>query len=228
MLWLDRGLQSADSSINHSYTYGIYFEKKVNSWRFNGNFYKQSGINANGLKLNAHMISLEAGNQILNNVSLTVGTDILSGTRGRDLLNPNIDHDHSFVPLYSRQHRYFGIMDMFYAGNRDVVPGLQDYYLKTEIKSGTNSKLDIQLHNFYTHKELLNTENSNIESNKNLGFELDAMWTYQYSPSFKIQIGYAQFFATRSMEIFTQRGDRNEIAHFFYITFDLKPILGIL
>ncbi|GAB4228811.1 MAG: hypothetical protein Tsb0034_00130 [Ekhidna sp.] len=223
-LFLDLGQQLADTSINHFKTIGVYGVQNLGDLTLTGSFYLQRGRNQADQKVAASMASLQLAIPINGKWSITPGFDFLSGTSGENLTDPNFNETNTFIPLYARRHRYFGIQDMFYAGGFNVPGGLADYYIKTACKISNKWSTALHAHSFATNKSIFDPENNIITDDKHLGFELDAFLEYKPYTNFELDFGYTHFFATESMRILKQRGDEDEIAHFAYLQLSYTPV----
>ena len=224
LLYLDLGQQLADTSINHFRTLGIYGVQKIGSSKITGSFYLQSGRNGSDQKVSSSMASLQVEIPLSNKFKINPGFDILSGTSAEDLQSTDFNETNTFIPLYARRHRYFGIQDMFYAGGFDVPAGLADYFLKFSYKPANKWNTRLQLHSFSTAESILDGSDGSIVNDKHLGYEADLFIDYKPQSNLNVGFGYAHFLPTESMEILKQRGDSNEIAHFAYLQISYRPV----
>ncbi|MEO9484955.1 MAG: alginate export family protein [Ekhidna sp.] len=222
-LFLDLGQQLADTSINHFKTIGIYGVQKFGDLKLTGSFYLQRGKNQSDQNVEASMVALQLEVPLSQKTSFTGGFDILSGTSAENQQDPTFNETNSFIPLYARRHRYFGVQDMFYAGGFNVPGGLADYFVK--FKHTVNAKLNtaIHLHSFSTRESIFDATTSSITGEKHLGYEVDAFINYSPYNDLRLGFGYTQFFATESMRILKQRGDEGEMAHFAYLQLSYTP-----
>lgn len=223
LIFVNRGLEKPDTSVSYMQTLGFFGRKDQRNWTFTGSYYHQFGENVTDQDVDAWMASFDATCKVLKKIKITAGFDILSGTRGADLNDPDYDETNTFIPLYARRHRYFGRQDMFYFGGFDVPPGLKDLYLKVYDQIHEKWSLGIEAHSFSTHRSLLDTGGEGMD--KDLGIELDALFLYKYNDFFSVSGGYLQYFATDTMVALKQRGDKSELTNFFYVTFDFTPKL---
>lgn len=223
LLFLDLGQQQADTSINHFKTIGIYGVQRFGDLKLTGSFYLQRGNNESDQKVESSMAALQLEVPLSKKSSLTGGFDILSGTSASNLQDPAFNETNTFIPLYARRHRYYGVQDMFYAGGFDVPAGLADYFLKFRYKVNTKWTTAIHLHTFSTRESILDVANSTITDEKHLGYEVDTFINYRPYNNLALGFGYTQFFATESMRILKQRGDENEMAHFAYLQLSYTP-----
>ncbi|MEP0987279.1 alginate export family protein [Ekhidna sp.] len=224
-LFLDLGQQLADTSINHFKTVGFYGVQKFGNAKLTGSFYLQRGKNQTDQNVQASMAALQLELPISKKSSLTGGFDILSGTSAENLQDPTFNETSTFIPLYARRHRYYGIQDMFYAGGFDVPGGLANYFLKFRHKVNSKLSTAIHAHSFSTRESIFDVENNSITDDKHLGYEIDTFVTYRPYSNMTVSFAYTHFFATESMRILKQRGDEDEIAHFAYLQLSYTPTL---
>lgn len=227
MLFLDLGQQLADTSINRFRTIGFYGVQKFRKLKLTGSYYLQRGRNQLDLKVAAYMASLDLNIPISPSFSITPGFDLLSGTSAENLQNPSYHETNTFVPLYARRHRYFGVQDMFYAAGFNVPGGLEDYFMKFSYQISKKWQTRLQLHSFSTQESIEDVESVTILHDKHLGYEVDIFLDYTPYKSLSLSMGYAHFFATESMRALKQRGSSNEIAHFAYLQLNYSPLLLI-
>ncbi len=223
LLFLDLGQQLADTSINHFKTLGIYGVQKIGEAKLTGSFYLQRGENQSDQKVSSSMASLQVEVPITRKLKVSPGFDILSGTAAEDLQNSNYNETNTFIPLYARRHRYFGIQDMFYAGGFNVPAGLADYFVKFSYRLNNKWNTRMHFHSFSTSESIVDIENNSVEDDKHLGYEIDLFVDYKPYKNLSVGFGYAHFLPTESMEIVKQRGDSDEIAHFAYIQLNYRP-----
>lgn len=223
LLFLDLGQQLADTSINHFRTLGLYGVHKLGEIKVTGSVYWQLGRNQADQKVSSNMMALQVEIPINSTLSITPGFDILSGTSAENLQDPANNETNTFIPLYARRHRYFGIQDMFYAGGFNIAGGLADYYFKLNQKFSGKWSSAIHLHSFSTRESILDASDNTITDNKHLGYEVDTFINYTPYNELRLGFGYAHFFASESMRIVKQRGDENEIAHFAYLQLIYTP-----
>lgn len=221
-MFINRGIQRSDTVIKYTQTVGANVKLKKGNKFIQGIYYYQTGEDTLNRDVRAQMMSLKAGYQPNDKLEFVVGVDILSGTDGGDLNNPNFRETNNFDNLYGFRHKYYGLMDYFYRG---FFPpsGLRDFMIKTKYKATDRFQTDLQLHSFYAQADVLNPENPSLEMDSRLGFEFDLVFGYRLNDITQVKLGYAQMFATETLEVVQQRGNSNETANFAYIEITVKP-----
>ncbi len=122
-------------------------------------------------------------------IAFVLGFESLSGTD-----QSGESTNHSFFPLYGTNHKFNGLMDYFYVGNHANNVGLNDVYAKALIPMGAKSSLGTDLHFFSSNADL----KQNLS--KNLGTELDLVFSRTIAKNIKMNAGYSQLFDTESMQ----------------------------
>jgi hypothetical protein len=94
-------------------------------------------------------------------------------------------------------------MDYFYVGNHSNNVGLADIYLSSNFILNAKSNLNIAFHNFSAAGNLTGSDD------KQLGNELDLVYTYKMQKNVTLKAGYSQMFASDGMEILKGNTDGN-------------------
>lgn len=181
-----------DFKTEYLQTWGTYLAYQKNKFDVNAGFYGQSG-KTNGNTKQAWYAGLELGYQWDNSFSSKLGYEFLSGKSQDDTSFKN----KSFVPLFGTNHIFNGLMDYFYAGNHQNSVGLQDLYVKLNLKQNKWT-FGLHPHVFLSANKIYDAEAQKIDSY--LGTELDFIADYQLHKDIKISAGYSQLFASKSLE----------------------------
>lgn len=168
-------------------TTGANFSFPVSPIQLTGSVYYQSGKANATTDLSALQWMGEAIYR-LGKAAFTVGFESLSGTD-----QSGSEQNNSFFPLYGTNHKFNGLMDYFYVGNHANSVGLNDIYGKVQVKASEKSSLGAHFHHFSAQASLANG------MDKNLGSEVDLVYSWAVSPVVKLNAGYSQLFATESM-----------------------------
>lgn len=126
--------------------------------------YAQIGQNAEGEKLADMLLSATIMQQLDDKWQIGAGWDYTTRL---------------FDPLYGTPHKFWGLMDYFYAGNSFGKNSLSNYYLKARYKASKSLQLAMDCHQF--HK---------------FGTELDLVGNYTLTENIGIELGYGHFLAT--------------------------------
>lgn len=216
LLFLNNGVQSlVDSSVNFSQTLGFIGNRSLGKINLEGEFYYQFGNDPSGRNLSAYLASLSLKFKA-GLLPITIGADILSGT------DPGSSKNNAFTPLYGTNHKFYGFMDYFYVGNGHGNVGLQDFFIKSKIKTGQKSGLIIHLHEFLSNATIMDGDNN--ESSSVLGTEIDLVYNLDIAKEVNFKLGYSQLFGTDSMEII-KGGDKGELNNWAWAILTIKPVL---
>ncbi|WP_026969118.1 alginate export family protein [Algoriphagus terrigena] len=195
-LFLNNGFQKytegatpQPDGVYYRQTTGTYFTFPVSVFTLTGSAYLQTGKSAPTTDLTAYQYMLEARYKP-GKVAFTLGFESLSGSD-----QVATEKTNSFFPLYGTNHKFNGYMDLFYVGNHANNVGLNDLYLTTLVPTGKNSSIGAFVHFFSAQAEL------NDGLSKNLGSELDLVYSKTIAKNIKLNVGYSQYFDTESMTV---------------------------
>ncbi|CAM1369699.1 alginate export family protein [Tenacibaculum xiamenense] len=212
-LFLNNGLQGANG-INYSQTIGTHLKSKFNNLNLTANLYYQMGEDVSNNDLSAYLIGLEAAYKTSDRFTVVFGGELQSGNDYNNTSGTN----NAFNPFYGTNHKFNGLMDYFYVGNHINSVGLLDVYLKGSYLLNKKSKLVAALHNFSAAADLNNTVS------KQLGTELDLVYSYKFSNEIGLKAGYSQMFASEGMKVLKSNHDDN-INNWGWVMVTIKPTL---
>jgi hypothetical protein len=191
------GYRYNQPGVNLRYTTGLLINPVFgakNQWALTGGYYHQGGHDRDGLKLDAYTFTLSAAYNP-GQLSYTAGWDYLSGNDAFSTSKTN----HRFDPLYGTPHKFWGLMDYFYAGSGSPTGGLSNPYLKIKYTS-LNKRFSTELANHYF---MLADDQKDASANpvsKYLGTEFDLTTGYKLNKATLATLGLSYMAATRSME----------------------------
>ncbi|HEX5653562.1 MAG TPA: alginate export family protein [Chitinophagaceae bacterium] len=181
--------------------------------------YGQSGKDKEGFSLSAFTSTLSF-TYSLKKWMWTAGWDYLSGNDAFKTSPTN----HRFDPLYGTPHKFWGLMDYFYAGTGSPAGGLNNPYLKIKYTSaGKRFSTALDYHYFS-----LASNQKDIAGNaipKYLGSEIDWVSTYALNKMTGLELGVSWLAASRSMEYAKNLspGTTKLNAHWAYLQINVKP-----
>jgi hypothetical protein len=169
-----------------------------------GSVYRQFGKNNSGQDLNASMFTIAGGYQ-LGKLSAGAGFDYTSK---------------SFDPLYGTPHKFWGLMDYFYAGSGFGRNGLLDYYARLKYKTSPRLLLNADVHHFTSATAADNGKNK-------FGEEIDLVATFEITKQILLEGGYAHFFNTTLLTSPFAKNIQNSksAANWAYVMISIKPEL---
>ena len=165
-------------------TTGVYFTNTFNKkFTTTASAYYQFGKTSAAQKLSAYLLSGIVQYSFTKKLSAAAGIDYTSG-------GTNGATSKTFDPLYGTPHKFWGLMDYFYAASPFGKNGLTDYYIKTRYKASDKCWLAADFHQFNSAAAITNFDS------KNLGQEIDIIGNYSITKQINIEGGYCHFFAT--------------------------------
>ncbi|MFY0598476.1 MAG: hypothetical protein JXR03_02315 [Cyclobacteriaceae bacterium] len=147
-------------------------------------------------------------------IPLTIGADIVSGD------DESTPESETWIQPFGTNHKFYGFMDFFYVGETPKF-GLNDFYLKSVIKTGEKTKLIAFAHYFSTNQDF--TSGTETISGT-LGTEVDLVYNINVAPAFNIKLGYSKLFADKNFESF-KPGDSGAGNQWAWLQLTLNPTL---
>lgn len=225
-----------DSIILYQQTFGLRAEYKGDKLQGLVYAYYQMGDDATPTstassvpkweKTSAFDVCAEVGYKPIKGLLVTLGAEMLSGNSQTDTTRAYRVVNHAFNPYYGTNHRFNGYMDYFYVGNHTNSVGLMDAYLRVHY---TYKKVLIGVngHYFNAAAPIRDTRvtTSIAALNANLGGEMDATLSYNFTDGVAIQGGYSQFFGTYSlMALRSPKGmSLNPKSNWAYLSIIIRP-----
>ncbi|SHJ73459.1 Alginate export [Reichenbachiella agariperforans] len=228
---LNNGYQNVtDSSGVAQQSFALLLDYKVNDrLKIGGESYLQMGKNRAGVDNSAHMLAAYATYKT-DMTPIKLAVDYMSGT------SYGSSKDHSFNSLFGSNHKFYGYMDYFYVANPHRMQGtvyntgLLDFRIMTEWKTGANSSLKANIHQFFSPVDIVDINDVSQSYSSNLGTEIDLVMTWKLDPAVTINLGYSQMFATESMEqikgtVTGYTGEASALNNWAWVMVDFRPQL---
>jgi hypothetical protein len=196
-------------------TTGFYINNTLNKVGTTASAYYQFGKNTTGQNVSAALLSGAAQYSFTNKITAIVGVDYTTGGSAGNQNN-------AFDPLYGTPHKFWGMMDYFYAVSPFGKGGLADYYIKAKYKASNTLLLSADVHQFSSAARV-----STAANQKNFGQEIDVIGSYSITKQIGIESGYGHFFATpllTSNSVKNVPNARNN-ANWVYVMVNIKPEL---
>ncbi|MEM6526570.1 MAG: alginate export family protein [Bacteroidota bacterium] len=195
-----------DGSHTNSTTLGVMPTVKASDvLSFDGSAYYQFS----GSDISAYLLALSATYKI-GGLPITFGVDMASGTDADE-----DGTDHTWQQPFGTNHKFYGLMDFFYVGETRK-EGLNNYFIKTAIKTGEKSKLIAQLHHFTANKDYARVEG--LTPSKSIGSEIDLIYNMNVSKAFNVKLGYSQFLASEEFGVIPD----DDFNNWVWLQLDLK------
>ncbi|WP_153799195.1 alginate export family protein [Foetidibacter luteolus] len=168
-------------------TTGFYLNNSFSKLNVTASAYYQFGKTAAGQKLNAGLLSGLLKYSFNKKFSAGPGIDYTTGGSSGATSN-------TFDPLYGTPHKFWGLMDYFYAANGFGKGGLVDYYVKTKFKASDKFWLTADIHQFSSAAKVPAAGEDNKK--KSFGTELDIVGQYSLTKQVSFEAGYSHFAST--------------------------------
>ncbi|UHG93906.1 alginate export family protein [Spirosoma oryzicola] len=186
--------------------------------------YWQTGKDRDGLQIRkAHHYGANAIVQ-KGNFGVGPGYEIVSGNNDATL---KAGETNRFDPLYGTPHKFWGLMDYFYAGTGSPSGGLQDAYVKVRY-TGKRLSTTFDIHYFALANTTYNKQpdvTSATPLSAKLGVEYDLVATYALNKYTMLEAGYAIMNGTNTLE-YTKQGTMNQkdkVGTWAYLMINIKP-----
>jgi len=215
-LLLNNGLQDViNEEIRYSQTLGTHLKFKAsNALSVSANAYLQTGKDVGDNDLSAYLVGLDLGYKASSDLNFGLGFEMQSGNDEGTIGDKN----KAFTPFYGTNHKFNGFMDYFYVGNHANSVGLVDVYVKASTKLGDKSSLTAFVHSFSAQAEIADG------IDKNLGTELDLVYSHKLNKDVSIGAGYSQMFAKEGLEAIKGNNDGNG-NNWAWLMVTIKPTL---
>jgi hypothetical protein len=216
------GRRFNQKGLNSRITTGLLMNSLLNKSKsliLTAGAYYQTGKDRDGASLSAYTTTLSLS-YIRKKFTYSVGWDVLSGNDAFSTSTTN----HRFDPLYGTPHKFWGLMDYFYAGTGSPTGGLSNPNFKVKYLS-TNKRLTIGLdyHYFALAEDMKDISGSAIE--KYLGSEIDLVTNYSLNKFTTVEWGFGLMAASSSMEYAKGiiPGTAKLTGTWSYLTINIRP-----
>lgn len=201
-------------------TFGSYLEYQTDPWLFSAAGYLQRGTALDSRKINANFYSGSATYNFSPKSLIMLGYDHYSGTNYSSV--DALTETSTFSTLYGPGHKFLGYMNQFAIPEKHGA-GINDLLLRANIGIGKKGVLEATIHQFNLPQSYLR---DGTKVAKNLGQELDLVYSYKLDKDVALKAGFSTFFYTESMEqlkgIAPGEGDT---ALFGWVMLVIKPTL---
>ncbi len=197
-------------------TTGLYTLNTFGKTTINASAYYQAGKTATGQKLSAGLLSANFLYSINDKWSVGPGIDYTTGGASGNT-------SHAFDPLYGTPHKFWGLMDYFYAGNAFGSKGLTDYFVKLKYKPSALLQVIADLHQFAGASAVY--DGAGNKMTRNFGTELDIVANYSLTKIIGFEAGYSHFFSTASLSSAGVKNvsDAQKNNNWAYLMINIKP-----
>jgi hypothetical protein len=209
--------KSFQSSIWARATTGFYFNNTFQKFGITGSVYYQFGKSSVGQSLNAGLVSGFIQYLFSNKFNAGAGVDYTSGGNHGTTSN-------NFDPLYGTPHRFWGIMDYYYAASPFGSGGLTDYYIKLRKTISDKASLTAGFHQFSSATKI-NIPSGVSNSSKSFGQEFDLVYSLDITKEINLEGGYGHFWSTALLSSPNVKNvpNANANSNWAYIMINIRP-----
>ncbi len=212
----NEGTENEDTTIDYMQTIGPRGTYKTGKISADASIYFQTGKSLDR-SVNSSYFGANFGYKITDDFSAGIGGEYLSG---KDMDDTSSDVK-SFAPLFGTNHKFNGWMDYFYVGNHANNVGLTDIYLNLGYNINKWS-FKLMPHYFASAANVIDENGQKLDNY--LGTEIDFSISYKIIKSIRIDGGYSQMLATKSMEAI-KGGSSSEQNSWAWVMVTFKPNL---
>ena len=203
-------------------TVGPYLKYNNKKLFIKGEFYYQLGKTIESVDVSAYFLNAEAGYQI-NKVYIGAGIDYMSG---QDSNTDRADKFQAFDILYGARFKYYGNLNYVVTPASTKYGGLMNPFVKLGAKFNKKNNLTVFFQMLQSAKDVADPVNAGEFYDKNLGSELDLIYTHKIRKDINIKAGYHIAFPSKTMEIFKGvEPGTCETPQWFWLMLTIKPTL---
>ncbi|MFZ4398444.1 MAG: alginate export family protein [Bacteroidales bacterium] len=208
------------------FTIGPNIIFKSGKFKLGGIFYYQGGKLADGKTVNANFYSAKIGYKITKAIELTAAYDHYSGTDFSDTLSAKTKST-TFDKLYGTGHTFLGYMDFFTGNSSDFTKaaGINDFYFRVNYDFKERHSIEATYHLYNLDKAyFLYPKKASIQYDKNLGSEIDLVYTFKYNKIVNLSLGYCTMLPGETMKTLQSiTKDNSRFTQFAYLMLSFKP-----
>lgn len=202
--------------VSNRMTTGFYFINAFGKLQVSASAYYQFGKNASQQKLDGALLSLSTNYQVGRKFSTGPGIDYTTGG------SPG-QKSRAFDPLYGTPHKFWGLMDYFYAASGFGNKGLSDIYLKTKYKPSPSFLFTLDLHDFRSASTVYSATGTSMK--RRFGNEVDFTAGYSFTKDIFFEAGYGHFLGTSTLVAPAVKNVTNaeKNSNWAYVMVNIKP-----
>ena len=214
-------LKTGETTARH--TAGLKYEYKPGAASISASGYYQFGYDARNLELAAYFYDIQA-KYTMGDFTFGLLYDFSSGSNVKDgALNDT--KSSTFDPLYGTPHKFYGLMDYYYAGSSIGYTGVQDIKASVAYSLAKNLSLNLDIHSFSMTSDYLYRDEL---LDRNLGMEFDFTTSYKPTPKIKVELGACAYSTTNSLAIMKNVNNIDSLSTFFYLAFRFEDITSLI
>ena len=177
-------------------TYGLWFKYSKGIFDLNAEMYYQNGKAQSSKDVSSYMASIHPAVKA-GIVKIGIGADYISGDNADN--DDYGEKEKTFNLMYGAVFKNYGSMNYYsYMKASTANGGLIDLYPNITFKFNKKHDLLLMFHKFYLANSVMLGQT--VVDDKDLGAELDMMYTYKPMPELKVQAGFSYYFTTSTLE----------------------------
>lgn len=220
---LQGGEKDASPTTRYQQFFGGYVSYRPKGWSVEGSYYRQTGVNEEGIDIRAWMASVKAQVSPRPNYGFVAGYDYLSGDKLFAVPSKGTigltQHSviRGFNPLYGSHHQFYGAMDFFYVSTyvNGFTPGLQNLYVGGHYLPMKGLRLSATYHYLAMATQL-------TEMDRTLGHEIELSASYAVTKDCNLSAGYSFMTGTETMERLKRASDDSNL-RWAWVTLSISP-----
>lgn len=181
-------------------TAGFFINKEIDDLSVTASAYHQFGKNAEGGKSGGQLLTLST-QYVFGKFSIGTGADYTSA---------------DFDPLYGTPHKFWGLMDYFYAASGTGNYGLVDYFIRSKWKASQKLSFSADCHHF-------NSAIGIPGHSRIYGQEIDVVGNYTFTQLINFEAGFGHFFATDALAFSKNIANSRRGANWAYVMVNIRP-----
>ncbi|MFV0607290.1 MAG: alginate export family protein, partial [Niabella sp.] len=197
-------------------TFGMHYTYQSQKISTTGSAYLQTGKNLNAVNTTAYLLAVSAGTFVTNHLSVSLGSDFLSGNK----LGSTTNHNKAFNPFFGTNHKFYGSMDYFYAGSDHKNTGLSDSYIKLNWSPSKKTTCNFTVHQFFSPTKIVD---ANEKYASNLGQEADLGVNVQLNKMASLQGGYSFYITNPTINYLKNTPNGKSCQQWFWMSLNITP-----
>jgi hypothetical protein len=205
-----------DDGVWNRITTGLFLANNFKQVSVTAAAYYQGGKTASGTDISGALLSANAFYNFNKKFATGGGIDYTTG-------GSKDGKSKAFDPLYGTPHKFWGLMDYFYAASGFGNKGLTDYYLKSRYKASENLSFTADLHQFASASDIHDVNDNKLS--RNFGTEADVTCNYNLTKMIGFEAGYSHFFSTHSLASISVKNVPNAQSNnnWAYLSINIRP-----
>lgn len=201
-------------------TMGINYKHQKDGWKVNLSVYYQTGKNAMGASTQAYLASIKMDKAINEKWAVGAGADLVSGN---DIKSQSSSKNRAFIPYFGTNHKFYGFMDYYYAGNGHKGSGLVDLNAQASFQPTSKLQLSLVFHQFLSPNKIKSIDDTKFK--QNMGQEIDLGINYDIHKFAKLMGGYSLYASSNTLDFLKNTPQATATQHWLWLSLNINPKL---